>query len=91
MCLTTEGDLSIEMEKVLNAMPNAQNKVSAQKVLEISTEHPVYQKLVQWLESDKEKLAMAAKVLYQQARIIEGLSVENPTELADLVAQFIAE
>lgn len=91
VCLTTEGDLSIEMEKVLNAMPNAQNKVSAQKVLEISTEHPVYQKLVQWLESDKEKLAMAAKVLYQQARIIEGLSVENPTELADLVAQFIAE
>ncbi|MGN1041064.1 MAG: molecular chaperone HtpG, partial [Candidatus Fimimonas sp.] len=91
VCLTTEGDLSIEMEKVLNAMPNAQNKVSAQKVLEISTEHPVYQKLVQWLESDKEKLVLAAKVLYQQARIIEGLSVENPTELADLVAKFIAE
>ncbi|MGN1066260.1 MAG: molecular chaperone HtpG, partial [Candidatus Fimimonas sp.] len=63
VCLTTEGDLSIEMEKVLNAMPNAQNKVSAQKVLEISTEHPVYQKLVQWLESDKEKLVLAAKVL----------------------------
>ncbi len=92
VCLTTEGELSIEMEKVLNSMPNVgENRVSAQKVLEISTEHPVYAKLKEWLDSDKEKLTLAANVLYQQARLIEGLPIENPTELADSVAKFIAE
>lgn len=92
VCLTTEGELSIEMEKVLNSMPNVgENKVFAQKVLEISTEHPVYDKLTKLLDTDKEKLTNAAKVLYQQARLIEGLPVETPVELADLVAMFIAE
>lgn len=91
VCITCEGDLSVEMEKVLNNMPGAEQQVSAQKVLEISTEHPVYAKLTQWLDSDKEKLTNAAKVLYQQARLIEGLPVENPTELSDLVAKFIAD
>lgn len=92
VCLTTEGELSIEMEKVLNAMHTVgDSKVSATKVLEINTAHPVYAKLVQLLDSDKDKLTEAAKVLYQQARIIEGLPVDNPTELADLVAKFIAE
>lgn len=91
VCLTTEGEISIEMEKVLNSMPNVgEHKVSATKVLEINTAHPVYERLVQWLESDKDKLTNASKVLYQQARLIEGLAVENATELADLVAKFIA-
>lgn len=92
VCLTTEGELSIEMEKVLNSMPNVgENKVNATKVLEINTNHAVYQKLKTLLDSDKDKLTKAAKVLYQQARLIEGLPVEDATELADLVAQFIAE
>lgn len=90
VCITCEGELSVEMEKVLNNMPGAEQKVSAQKVLEISTEHPVYARLKEWLDSDKEKLSDAAKVLYQQARLIEGLPIENPTELSDLVAKFIA-
>lgn len=90
VCLTTEGDLSIEMEKVLNAMPNA-NKVSANKVLTVNSEHAAYRKLAEWLDSDKQKLANAAKVLYQQARIIEGLPVDSATELAELVAEFIAQ
>ncbi len=91
VCLTSEGELSIEMEKVLNRMPNVGEKVSATKVLEINTNHPVYTKLVAWLDSDKDKLTNATKVLYQQARLIEGLDVENPTELSDLVALFIAD
>ena len=90
VCLTTEGDLSIEMEKVLNAMPNA-NKVTAAKVLTINTQHPVYAKLVLWLDTDKQKLTNAAKVLYQQARLIEGLPIDSATELAELVASFIAQ
>lgn len=89
VCLSSEGELSIEMEKVLNSMPNG-GKVSANKVLEINTNHPVYDKLKQLLESDKDKLTDASKVLYQQARIIEGLPVDNATELAQLVAKFIA-
>ncbi len=92
VCLTTEGELSIEMEKVLNSMPNVgENKVNAVKVLEINTNHPVYEKLSTLLNTDKDKLTKAAKVLYQQARLIEGLPVDNATELADLVAQFIAD
>lgn len=91
VCLTTEGELSIEMEKVLNSMPNVGDKVNAVKVLQINTNHAVYAKLQKLLETDKQKLTNAAKVLYQQARLIEGLPVDDATELADLVAQFIAE
>lgn len=92
VCITTEGELSIEMEKVLNNMPNVgENKVNATKVLQINVNHPVYQKLANWLETDKQKLTDAAKVLYQQARLIEGLPVDDATELADLVAKFIAD
>lgn len=91
VCLTTEGELSIEMEKVLNSMPNVGDKVNAVKVLQINTNHAVYDKLQKLLDTDKQKLTNAAKVLYQQARLIEGLPVDDATELADLVAQFIAE
>ncbi len=92
VCLTTEGELSIEMEKVLNNMPNVgENKVNATKVLQINVNHPVYEKLKTLLETNKDKLTDAAKVLYQQARLIEGLPVEDATELADLVAKFIAQ
>ena len=92
VCITTEGELSVEMEKVLNSMPNVgENKVSATKVLQINVNHPVYAKLVDWFATDKQKLTDASKVLYQQARLIEGLPVDDATELADLVAKFIAE
>lgn len=92
VCITTEGELSVEMEKVLNSMPNVgENKVSATKVLQINTNHPVYAKLVDLFATDKQKLTDAAKVLYQQARLIEGLPVDDATELADLVAKFIAQ
>ncbi len=92
VCITTEGELSVEMEKVLNSMPNVgENKVSATKVLQINVNHPVYAKLVDWFATDKQKLTDAAKVLYQQARLIEGLPVDDATELADLVAKFIAQ
>jgi len=89
VCLSSKGAVSIEMEKVLNAMPNAEEKVSAQKVLEINQNHPVFQKIKALYESDKERLKDLADILLVQARIIEGLPVENPTEYADKVCKFI--
>ena len=90
VCLSTEGGISTEMEKVLNSMPGAEgNKVKAQIVLEISLEHPIAQKLKELYETDKEKVADYAKILYAQARLIGGMSVENPTELSNLVCNLM--
>ncbi len=86
VCLSSEGGISTEMEKVLNSMPGAgENKVKAQIVLEISLEHPIATKLKELYTSDKEKVADYAKILYAQARLIGGMSIENPTELSGLV------
>ena len=90
VCLSTEGGISTEMEKVLNSMPGAEgNKVKAQIVLEISLEHPIAQKLKELYAGDKEKVADYAKILYAQARLIGGMSVENPTELSNLVCNLM--
>jgi len=77
VCITSAGDLTIEMEKVLNSMPNADGKVKAEKVLELNAEHPVIEKLKTLFETDKERLKKYALVLYEQARLIEGLGVED--------------
>lgn len=90
VCFSTEGGLSIEMEKVLSSMPNAQ-PVKAEKVLEISANHPIFGKLKSLFESDKEKLGVYAEILYAQAQLIEGLPVDNPTELADKISRMLAD
>jgi len=77
VCLTTEGDVSIEMEKVLRAMPNG-GDVRAEKVLEINVNHDVYASLKTAFEGDKEKLALYTNLLYNQALLIEGLPIEDP-------------
>ncbi len=77
VCFSTEGEVSIEMEKVLNAMPNSQD-VKAAKVLEINVSHPVYQSLKDAHDKDKEKLALYTNLLYHQALLIEGLPIEDP-------------
>ncbi len=89
VCLTSDGELSIEMEKTLNEMPSDQ-KVKAEKVLEINPSHPIYNTLLSLYETDKEKLKNYAKILYSQALLIEGLSVENPSELTDLICDIMA-
>jgi len=81
VCLTSEGALTIEMEKVLNAMPNDQD-ISAQKVLEINRSHPVYQTLRDAYENDRDKLGTYTRLLYNQALLIEGLSIEDPLEFS---------
>ena len=84
VCLVSEGDISIEMEKVINAMPTDE-KVNASKVLEINANHKIVDKLNKLYKDDKEELKNYSKILYAQARLIEGLSIENPTELANLI------
>jgi molecular chaperone HtpG len=77
VCLSTEGELTIEMEKVLRAMPNGQD-VKADKVLEINVNHEVFRSLQAAYGQDKEKLGLYTHLLYNQALLIEGLPVEDP-------------
>jgi len=86
VCLTAEGELSIEMEKVMSQMPNGQS-ISAQKVLEINANHPIYAKLTSLYETDKESLKDYSKILLIQAKLIEGLPIDNPAEYSDLVCR----
>ena len=90
VCLTSEGALSVGMEKVINSMPNDQ-KVKAQTALEINDSHPIAQKIKDLYENDKEELKKYTQVLYAQARLIEGLPVENPTQISNLICEIIAK
>ena len=89
VCLTSEGSISLEMEKVLNSMPGDQ-KVKAQRVLELNPEHAVFEKLRELNASgDNDKLGKYANLLYNQALLIEGLSVENPVEFSNLICDLM--
>ncbi len=82
VCLSSQGGLSIEMEKILKAMPAGQ-EISAQKVLEINKEHDVYQALKYAYENNKEKFDLMTRILYNQSLLMEGLSIEDPTAFSD--------
>jgi molecular chaperone HtpG len=87
VCLSAEGYVSLEMAKVLSQMPGGnENGVKAQLVLEINSEHPIAQKLA---EVDEETLSKYTKILYSQARLIAGLNIDNPTELADNICDLM--
>ena len=89
VCLTSEGEISLEMEKVINAMP-MENKVHANRVLEINPEHEIFGKLKSISEAgDTEKLGKYAKLLYNQALIIEGMGIENPVEFSNLICELM--
>ncbi len=90
VCLSTEGNISLEMEKVINSMP-AVDKVKAEIVLEINENHPIAAKLQELYKNDKDILQKYTKILYDQARLIEGLTVENPTELTNLVCDLMSK
>lgn len=86
VCLASIGEITVEMEKVYNSMPGENGpKIHADLALEISMSHPIAEKLKSLYLSDKDRLGDYAKVLYNQARIIEGLPIENPTEFGDLI------
>ncbi len=89
VCLTSEGEITLEMEKVLNSMPTDQ-QVHAQRVLEINPEHEIYGKLKAIAEAgDKDKLTKYAKLLYTQALMIEGMPIDNPVEFSNLVCELM--
>ena len=90
VCLSTEGNISLEMEKIMNSMPTGE-EVKADIVLEINEKHPIAEKLHELYISDKEALTDYTKILYNQARLIEGLSIENPTELTNLICDLISK
>ena len=91
VCLSTEGAISLEMEKIMKAMPTGGEEVKADIVLEINEKHPIADKLKELYISDKEALADYSKILYNQARLIEGLSVDNPTELTNLICDLMSK
>lgn len=82
VCLATEGEISIEMEKILAAMPDNQN-IKADKVLEINKNHEVFNSLKEAFENDKQKLELYTKLLYNQALLIEGLPIQDPVEFTN--------
>jgi molecular chaperone HtpG len=88
VCLTTEGEVSIEMEKVLQAMPNNQN-VKADKVLEINVNHEVFASLKDAFVNDKDKLTLFTGILYNQALLIEGLPIEDPVEFTNDICKIM--
>jgi len=88
VCLSSEGELSIEMEKVLSMMPDGGN-AKAEKILEINTSHKIFELLKDAFVNDKEKAEKIARVLYNQALLIEGLSVEDPVEYANDVCSLM--
>ena len=91
VCLITDGEVSLEMEKVLNQMPNGE-KISASKIMEINEAHQISKKLQElYKNNDKETLEKYTKILYQEARLIEGLSVENPSEVANLICEILSK
>lgn len=91
VCLTSKGEVSVEMEKTLKEMPNGEG-IKAQTIMEINESHPIAEKLkALYQEENKEELAQYTKILYAQARLIEGLSLDNPTEISNLVCEIMAK
>ena len=90
VCLSSQGALSLEMEKVLNTMPG-DNKVKAERVLEINASHPVFASMQKLFESDPEKIKTYADLLYTQALLIEGMPIEDPVKFSNAICDLMAE
>ena len=90
VCLTSEGDVSIEMQKVFDAMPNDMG-IRAQTVLEINEKHPIAKKLKALYKKDKEEFKKYTKILYSEAKMIAGLPIDNPTEISNLICEVISK
>ena len=89
VCLSSEGDLSVEMERVLKRMPGAEGVPEAKVVLEINHSHPISEKLFKLFAEDKETLKKYAKILYSEACLIGGVGVSDPKEFAELISELM--
>lgn len=90
VCLTSKGDVSIEMQKVFDAMPNEVG-IKAEMVLEINEKHAIAEKLKSLYETDKDAFSKYTKILYAEARMIAGLPIDNPTEISTLICDVISK
>ena len=90
VCLTSEGDVSIEMQKVFDSMPNDLG-IKAQTVLEINEKHPIAKKLKDLYKKDKDEFEKYTKILYSEAKMIAGLPIDNPTEISNLICEVISK
>jgi len=88
VCLSSEGELSIEMEKILSQMPDS-NGIKANKILEININHYVFDTLKSAYENDKDKLKLYTNLLYNQALLIEGLPIEDPIEFTNNICELM--
>ena len=92
VCLTSSGELSLEMEKIINSMPSSEEKVKAETILEINDNHEISKKLKKLYEDkNTEELEKYTKVLYNGARLLSGLPVDNPSELTDLICDMLSK
>ena len=90
VCLTTEGEVSTSMEKVINSMPTGE-KIKASEVLEINSNHKIADKLKELYKDNKEEFEKYTKVIYFEARLIEGLPIDNPTEMSNLMCDIMED
>ena len=90
VCLVSKGNVSIEMEKVLNAMPTDE-KIEAQTILEINNNHPIADKIKSLYNQDKEEFEKYSKVIYAQAKLIEGLPLDNPSQISNIICDIISK
>lgn len=90
-CLTNEGQISLDMEKTFASMPGNEHNVKAEKVLEINPNHNIFKTLQKLSETDKDKLAAYGKILYAQALLIEGMPVEDPLALSELLCDLMTD
>ena len=92
VCLTSQGELSLEMEKIINSMPASEEKVKAETILEINDNHEISKKLKALYDSkNTDELEKYTKVLYNQARLLSGLPIDNPSELTDLICDMLSK
>ena len=88
-CITAEGPISLEMEKAFAMMPEAEN-MKSQRVLELNTDHPVFEVMKAAQDAgDSEKVARYARMLYNQALLVEGMPIEDPVEFAKDIADLM--
>ena len=90
VCLTTKGDVSIEMQKVFDSMPN-ETGIKAQTILEINENHPIAKKLQELYKNNQNEVKKYTKILYSEARMIAGLPIEDPTEISNLICEVISK
>lgn len=90
VCLSSDGPLSLEMEKVLNSMPS-EHQVKADRILEINANHPIFETLCKLFKEDKEKLKAYSNILYTQALLIEGIAIDDPVSFSNLVCDIMAD